>query len=69
MRGGKTYRESGIRIYEREGPPEMVTFKTEYRTPSIWNWFWLFGIDTRSDESWLPDFNIPPGSIKEGYSL
>ena len=66
--GGKTSRVSGVRIYEDDSDPRMITFRTEYRNPLVSQYGWIIGIDLREDD-WYPDFHIPPGSIKEGYSL
>jgi hypothetical protein len=67
--GGKTVRESGVRIYQDDTPPRMVTFKTEYVSP-IWDQIgWLIMLDVRDPGGWCPDFHIPPGSIKEGFQL
>jgi hypothetical protein len=67
--GGKTIRAPGVRIYQDDTPPRMVTFKTEY-VSSIWDQIgWLVMLDVRGDENWYPDFHIPPGSIKEGFQL
>lgn len=68
--GGKTIREPGVRIYEDgQDSPRMTTFKTAYVNPGVGRWLWLVGMDVRDEERWFPDFHIPPGSIKEGYSL
>jgi hypothetical protein len=67
--GGKTERESGVRIYEDTDAPYMQTFKAEYKAPSVARYLWLVGMDMRSEEDWFPDFHIPAGSIKEGYVL
>ncbi len=67
--GGKTRRNPGVRIYEDESQPRIVTFHTEYSN-SIWNkLLWIVGTDMRDDEDWCPEFYIPKGSIKEGFSL
>lgn len=47
----------------------MTTYRTAYRHSWVKPVIWLFGIDPRSDEDWCPDFTIPAGSIKEGFSL
>jgi hypothetical protein len=68
--GGKTIRESDVRIYETDGSEaKMITFKTEYKNRDVWRWLWIFGIDLRDRADWCPDFYIPKGSIKEGYQL
>ena len=69
IQGGKTIREPYVRIFEDNSQPRLVTFTTAYK--STW-WAqngWLFGIDIRSPVDIVPDFYIPPGSIKEGFSL
>jgi hypothetical protein len=67
--GGKTVRDPGVRIYEDASEPYMQTFKTEYANPGVKKYLWLFGIDSRGDESWNPTFHIPAGSVQEGYKL
>lgn len=67
IEGGKTLRGPGVRIHELTdgSQPRMVEFA--YDEPSDLYKFFL--IDLREDESLLPDFYIPKGSIQEGYSL
>ncbi len=67
--GGKTVRQPEVRIYEEDSQPRMVTFHTEYTNPLAEKWLWVVGTDVRDDEDWCPDFYIPKGSIKEGFSL
>lgn len=66
--GGKTERQDGVRIYY--GPePTMTTFRTEYKSSMASKYLWIVGLDLRRKEDWWPDFKIPEGSIKEGFSL
>lgn len=67
--GGKTARQSGVRIWEDDDHPHMVTFHTEYANPLARKLLWIVGTDMRDDEQWCPDFYIPKGSIKEGFLL
>lgn len=68
--GGKTVRDpcSSITL-DASAAPAMSTYQTAYLRPEV-SWVWnLFGIDARSNADWCPAFTIPPGSIKEGFSL
>lgn len=66
--GGKTYRQPSVRIYEGNYEPIMRTWKVKR---GAWHWLvgCLIGMDLRDDDEWLPDFYLPTGSIKEGYTL
>ncbi len=69
IEGGKTVRASGVRIYQDNRGPCMVTFKTQYVSP-VWGQIgWMLFLDVSDLEGWYPDFHIPAGSIKEGFSL
>jgi hypothetical protein len=67
IRGGKTRRHEGVRIFTSNNPC-MVTYATQFSGHDlVWK---LIGIDTRDhDYHWNPVFYIPKGSIKEGFSL
>lgn len=70
IRGGKTDRCPGVRIYEEDGDPFMQTYKTAYRWKWARRWLWLVAIDIRADDKeWCEDFHIPPGSVQEGFQL
>jgi hypothetical protein len=68
VRGGKTYREAGVRIWESDDP-HMTTFHPEYKNVWAKKLLWLVGTDLRDTETFCPDFYIPKGSIKEGFEL
>lgn len=66
--GGRTHRSPGVEVYEYDGEPMMVTFRTEYK--SKWaKYIRYIGIDMRDEDCWCPRFYIPKGSIKEGFVL
>lgn len=65
--GGKTYREPCVGLYEGQAAT-MTTFRSEYLDPNVSKWLPWVGVDLRSDD-WCVNFTIPPGSIKEGFSL
>lgn len=69
--GGKTTREPGVKIYDTKNndKPSMVTFREEYKNKKTEQWLWIIGIDMRDTTDFCPDFYIPKGSIKDGYSL
>ncbi len=67
--GGRTPRESGVEVYEYDGDPIMITYRTEYKSKLAGRYIWIIGLDTRSKDNWYPRFYIPKGSIKEGFSL
>jgi hypothetical protein len=67
--GGKTQRQEGVEIYEKDETPKMITFETDYTNKYVKYFIWIIGIDRRGDVSWCPRFIIPKGSIKEGYTL
>lgn len=66
--GGKTYREPGVTIFTSE-TPRMTTYRTEYVDPNVSKWMPWFGLDMRSATKWCDTFEIPSGSIKQGFSL
>jgi hypothetical protein len=67
--GGKTTRQPGVRIFEDDKFPHMVTFHTEYKSPLAQKYLWLVGTDIRDDSIWCPDFYLPKGSVREGFEL
>jgi len=68
--GGKTERSEDVQIYETDKKPKMITYQTDYKNKYVKYFIWLIGVDKRgSTNCWNPDFCIPKGSIKEGYSL
>lgn len=69
IRGGKTYREESVRIWQENTNPHMVTFRPEYKNSLAKKYMWLVGTDMRDAENFYPDFYIPKGSIKEGFEL
>lgn len=69
IEGGKTRRESSVRIYERDGTPIMRTWKSVYKSTFVQRYGWLYSIDLRHEDTYSPDFFIPRGSIKEGFQL
>jgi hypothetical protein len=69
IRGGKTRRASGVRIWQDAQTPCMVEFETKYERKHVEQWLWIVGLDMRDGEDWCPAFHIPPNSIKEGYQL
>jgi hypothetical protein len=66
--GGKTVRDTDVRIYEMDGAAYMVTFHEEYKSLWVAQHWWLFMFDLR-EKRYAPQFYIPKGSIQEGYSL
>lgn len=69
--GGKTLREPCVKIRDtKDGEaPFMRTYRTQYANPTLASWWYLVTLDVRGDTGWCESFFIPPGSIKEGYSL
>lgn len=67
--GGKTTREPGVRIRYTKEPPFMRVYKSEYVSALAQRYLWIVGLGAGDDENFSPDFFIPEGSIKEGFSL
>jgi hypothetical protein len=66
IQGGETLRKACVKIFEADGDPRMVTYKTAYA--SKWNrkFLWMVGLDLRDDLGWCPAFYVPKGTVENG---
>lgn len=69
IRGGKTERSEDVQIFDTDNKPQMIEWKCEYESKYVIYYMWLIGVDKTGEDDYQPQFFIPKGSIKEGYTL